>query len=138
MADVIETVDKAETIVILVLIGVGVYVLYQASQDFSDWINNLFGLQGAADTGNTYANAAQQSVAHPINTAGTIVGGWWNDLFGSGGSSSVAGYSKIGASGQHYKCQGSGADTDKCYPVTIDANGNELVSGVPVPASQAN
>jgi hypothetical protein len=144
MADVLETIDKGETIVILILIGVGVYVLYEASQEFSDWINNLFGLQGAAATGNTYSNAAGETLAHPINTLGTIGGGWFSDLFGSKDKTlpselSSVGYVKVGASGQHWSCTGpQGADNDTCVPVSVDASGNMTATGPQIKASTAN
>lgn len=143
MADVLETVDKGETIVILLLIGVGVYFLYQASQGASDFIDNLFGLQNAAP-GNTYANAAGQTVAHPVDTASTIVGGWWNDLFSTPDKTlpselSSTGYTKIGASGQHWSCSGpQGASNDICLPVSVDANGNMTATGNAVQAANAN
>jgi hypothetical protein len=127
--DAIGAVNKAETVVILVAIAAGVYFLYQFYGDITDFINGLFGVdQGAG----SYANAATQTLQHPIGTIGSIAGvGAAYPSSTSGGV--VTGTAKIGASGQHYRCN----DT-QCFPISIDANGNELVSGVPVPVALAN
>jgi hypothetical protein len=142
MADVLETIDKTETLLIIAAIGVGVYLLYQAGGSFADWIDKLTG----ASAENTYGNAAAQSVQHPIATVGTIGGGWIDDVknwFSPDktlpSEISSTGYMKIGASGQHWSCTGpQGAANDSCTPVTIDANGNATISGPGVQAVNAN
>ena len=139
MADVLETIDKTETVLIILAVGVGAYLLYNSWQDFQDWIDRLTG----ASAENTYANAASQSIQHPITTVGTIGGGWLDDLFGSTktlpSDISSTGYMKLGASGQHWSCTGPrGAANDSCTPVTIDANGNAMISGSGVLAVNAN
>jgi hypothetical protein len=142
MADVLETVDKTETILIIGAIGVGLYLLYQAGGAFADFLNNLTG----ASAENTYTNAATQTVQHPITTAETIAGGFASDI-GSifnpaptlPSQLSSVGYSKIGASGQHWNCTGpQGQPNDTCVPVTVDASGNQTATGAAVLASQAN
>lgn len=139
---VLETIDKTETVLIIVAIGVGGYLLYNSWQEFSDWLDQLTG----ASKENTYAGAATQSVQHPITTAGTIVGGWWEDLtnvFSSDKSlpsqNSSVGYMKIGASGQHWSCTGpQGAANDSCTPVSVDGSGNATITGPGVLAINAN
>lgn len=144
-SDAIGAVNKGETLLIIGGVIVLGYFVYQASESFSDWINNLFGLTDAAAQGNTYTNALSQSVAHPITTASTIVGGWWDDLTGVNSQSelpsalSSVGYTKIGASGQHWSCSGpQGASNDVCVPVTVDASGNMTQTGNAVSATSAN
>jgi hypothetical protein len=127
--DAIGAVNKAETVVILVAIGAGIYLLYKFYSDIEDFINSLFGVQQGAGS---YTNALTQTVQHPVSTAENILG--IGPGYGSQSGGTVAGTSHIGASGQHYRCNDSG----QCYPITIDANGNELVAGVPVPIDQAN
>jgi len=127
--DPIAAISKAETIVILGLIGVGVWILYEAGTGLTDFINKLFGVdQGAG----SYTDAAAQVLKNPIGSIGSIAGvGSAYPSSSSGGV--VSGEARIGASGQHYRCSAT-----LCYPVSVDANGNELVSGVPVPVDQAN
>ena len=127
--DAIGAVNKAETVVILVAIGVGIYFLYQFYQDIEDFINGLFGVQAGAGS---YTNAATQTLQHPVSTVQNILG--VGPGYGSSSGGVVAGTAKIGASGQHYRC----TDT-QCYAITIDANGNELAAtGIPIPIDQAN
>ena len=88
--------------------------------------------------------AAGETLAHPINTLGTIGGGWFSDLFGSKDKTlpselSSVGYVKVGASGQHWSCTGpQGADNDTCVPVSVDASGNMTATGPQIKASTAN
>jgi hypothetical protein len=138
MSDLLESVDKAETILILAIVGVGAYLLYNAWGDISDWLDRLTG----ASEENDYTNAAQQTLQHPVSTIGSILG------FGQGSSGgqsdlpsdvSSVGYMKIGASGQHWSCTGPrGASNDVCMPVRVDANGNATVTGAGVLAVNAN
>lgn len=142
MADVLETIDKTETVLIILAIGVGGYLLYNSWQDFSDWLDKLTG----ASPENTYGNAASQTVQHPIATAGTIAGGFWHDLTNVFSPDktlpseiSSVGYMKIGASGQHWSCTGpQGAGNDSCTPVSVDGSGNATITGPGVLAINAN
>lgn len=142
-----EEIDKGETILILLLIGVGGYVLYQSVSSFQDWINQTFGIDPS--TGNTYSNAASQVATNPLQSIGTILGFGQGTTGGPAPNASGAlqplstlssvGYTKIGASGQHWSCSGpNGASNDVCVPVTVDANGNMTTTGAAVPAAQAN
>lgn len=126
--DAIGAVNKAETVVILVAIGAGIYLLYTFYQNIQDFINGLFGVEQGAGS---YTNAATQTLQHPVSTIENILG--VGAGYGTQSGGTVAGTPKIGASGQHYRC-----NSTQCYPITIDANGNELVAGVPVPLDQAN
>jgi hypothetical protein len=147
MADLLETVDKTETVLIIGgILAIG-YFLYKAGGAFSDFINNLTG----ASAENTYTNAASQTLAHPIQTIGTIAGGITDDFFSSSpapnpsgmlqplSTLSSTGYVKIGASGQHWSCSGpQGQPNDVCVPVTVDASGNMTTTGASVLAANAN
>jgi hypothetical protein len=138
MADVIETVDKAETLGIIVGMIVIGYVLYTWGSQIGDWITNLTG----ASPQNSYSNAATQTVQHPITTLGSIIG------IGQGSSApstnlptqtSSTGYQKVGTSGQVWNCTGpQGAPNDVCYPVTLDGSGNPTITGAAVQAVNAN
>lgn len=147
MADLLETVDKTETLLILVGVAIGGYILYQSVQSFQDWINSTFGIDPS--TGNTYANAASQVATNPLGSIGSILGFGQGTTGGPAPNPSGAlqplstlssvGYTKIGASGQHWSCSGpNGASNDVCVPVTVDANGNMTTTGAAVPAAQAN
>jgi hypothetical protein len=137
--DAIDAINKAETVVILVGIGVAIYFAYQFYDQLEDFINGLFGVKAGAGT---YAGAAAQVAAHPITSVGTILG------LGQGSSApstnvptqtSSTGYQKIGASGQVWNCTGpQGAPNDVCYPVTLDGSGNPTITGAAVQAASAN
>ena len=129
MADLVETIDKTETLLILAALGVGAYIVYTKWSDLSDWYTNLIG----ASSENSYSNAASATLQHPVSTIGSILG------FGQGSSGgqsdlpsdvSSVGYMKKGASGQVYSCTGpQGSPNDACVKVSIDANGNATVTG---------
>src|SRR5262252_451177 len=160
MADVLESVEEGETIVILILIGVGVYFIYTAWNDINDFLGNLMG----ASKENTYGNALGQTLSHPIDTIGSIIGvnqsttppnittapnaqgvepGYLNPdpsvASAQVEAATKGGYDKLGVSVQMWTCTGpSGSPTDKCWPVNCDASGNCTPTGAAVPASQAN
>jgi len=122
MADPIEVVEKGETIVIFVLVGVAIYFIYTSWNDLQDWLGNLMG----ASSENTYGNALGQTLAHPVQTMGSIIGIGQGS---SGGQSdlpsdvSSVGYTKVGASGQHWSCTGPrGAANDACMPYDPTTN----------------
>jgi hypothetical protein len=126
----ISAIEKGETLLILAAIGVGAYLLYQFGSNITDFINKLFGVEQGAGS---YTDAAATVVQSPVSSLGSILG-IGSAYPSSPDGSTISGYAKIGASGQHYRCNTSGM----CYPISIDPNGNELVSGVPVSADQAN
>lgn len=135
MADPIEAIEKGETIVIFVLVGVAAYFIYTSWNDLQDWLGNLMG----ASSENSYSNAASQTLAHPISTMGSILG---FGMGSSGGQSelpsdnSSVGYVKVGASGTHWSCTGpQGASNDSCEPYDPTTN---KVLGPGVLAGNAN
>ena len=149
MADVLEGIEEGETIVILLLIAAGGYLLYTGWNALNDWLGNLMG----ASKENTYANAANQTLTHPIDTLESIIG--LNQTADTSApapltapskvpgnatiAQSIGGYDKLGASGQMWSCSGpSGSPGDMCTPVSCDANGNCNATGAAVPAAQAN
>ena len=76
MADLVETIDKTETLLILAALGVGAYIVYTKWSDLSDWYTNLI----VASSENSYSNAASATLQHPVSTIGSILG------FGQGSS----------------------------------------------------
>jgi hypothetical protein len=139
MADALDVVEKGETLTILVLIGVGAYLLYTAWGDINDWLGNLMG----ASKENTYANAAGQVAQNPLESIGTILGLHQGtiadnlpDNMQPPDQVSSVGYQKIGASGKHWSCTGPrGAANDACMQVSADGT---TVIGPGGPAAQCN
>jgi|SRR5215471_2678829 len=125
MADPIEAIEKGETLLILVAIGVGVYFVVTAWDKINDFFGNLMG----ASAENSYGNALGESIAHPLTTMGSIIGMGQGS---SGGQSdlpsdvSSVGYTKVGASGKHWSCTGpQGASNDAC--VQYDPSTNTVI-----------
>jgi hypothetical protein len=147
MAEILDTVDETETLLIVAAVLAVGYFIYASIPAVEDFINNLFGLSdGDAATapvgyGGTYVNAVNQTVSAPVTTVGSILG-----LGSPGGGQSEllsdlssVGYTKIGASGQHWSCSGpKNAANDNCQPVSVDGSGNMTATGAAVPAAQAN
>lgn len=130
MADPLEVVEKGETLLILVIVGVAAYLIYTSWNDLQDWLGNLMG----ASPENTYGKALSQTVSHPMTTMGSIIGlnqGTIADNLPDNmqlpSDISSVGYTKVGASGKHWSCTGPrGAANDAC--VEYDPNAGTVIA----------
>ena len=108
MADLFEDVEALEGLAMLAGIGILAYLGWKVYEYFQT------------------DPAAKSAASDPVGAVKTILG------FGQGTTSVskgqiVAGTREADSSGQQYRCNG----TD-CYPINVDTNGNETVSGPPV------
>jgi len=140
MATLEGDIEGGEAVLVLGLVVVIGYFIYQLSQSFCETVNTLFGLTGGSCSGpsnpntqggGSYANAANQVATNPLGSLGSILG------LGQGTTAPTTGQTVAGtlvtSGGQNYRCNGT-----NCFPISTDASGNELVSGPSVPQSQLN
>lgn len=123
-----DYVDDTVNLLWLAAIGAAAWLLYELYVNGTDFINGLFGVKEGAGS---YSNALSQTVQNPGTTAANILG--VGAGYGSSSGGTVSGTLITDISGKNYRCNGS-----QCYPVTVNADGNEVVTGVPVAQGSIN